>query len=77
MEILAVPCQLAPIGITLPHKISRSIRNLFDFAESCDRTFCFDNSSSHPIPIFEKARGKDYIISNQDLFDKMQKELTR
>ncbi|MBR0458318.1 MAG: zeta toxin family protein [Victivallales bacterium] len=61
-------------GESIIRRYSRSIRNLFEFAETCDRTFCLDNSSSRPVPIFEKAKGKPYHISNQTLFDKMQKE---
>ncbi len=63
-------------GEAIVRRYSRSIRNLFEFAETCDRTFCFDNSSSRPEPIFEKAKGKPYLVSNQTLFDKMQKECT-
>ena len=52
----------------------RSIRNLFAYAEACDRTICFDNTGSQIIPIFEKRFGQPIEIDNQELFARIQGE---
>ena len=55
----------------------RSIRNLFDYAEVCDQTFCLDNTGSRKVPIFEKHLGRPFEIDNQELFAKIQGEANK
>ena len=53
----------------------RSLRNLFDYAEICDLTFCFDNTGNHVINIFEKEFGKPAVIHDRRRFNNLQKGL--
>ena len=55
----------------------RSIRNLFDYAEVCDRTLCFDNTGSRIVSIFEKRPGQPFEIDNQELFARLQGEANK
>ena len=55
----------------------RSIRNLFAYAEVCDRTICFDNTGSQIIPIFEKRFGQPFEVEDQELFAKIQGEASQ
>ena len=55
----------------IARRYSRSIENLFLYAEVCDMTLCFDNSNRLAVPIFEKTLGGGYKIFNQSLFDKI------
>ena len=50
------------------------MKNLFDYAEVCDSTFCFDNSQERIRPIFEKRLDTDYFIYEQQVFSRL-KEL--
>jgi len=53
----------------------RSIRNLFDYAEICDYTFCFDNTGNQTIPIFEKSMGCPVEIKDLERFSTLQRML--
>ena len=53
----------------------RSIRNLFDFAEVCDHTICFDNTGNRVVSIFEKRFGQSIEIQDRERFAKIQGDL--
>ena len=55
----------------------RSIRNLFDYAEVCDHTFCFDNTGNHIVSIFEKKFGQSIEVQDMERFTKIQGDLNR
>jgi len=55
----------------------RSIRNLFDYAEVCDCTFCFDNTGSQVVPIFEKRFGKPVEIHDIERFSRLQEGMKK
>ena len=50
----------------------RSIRNLFDYAEVCDHTICFDNTGNRIVSIFEKHDGRPIEVQDKERFKKMQ-----
>lgn len=50
----------------------RSLSNLPDYIEVCDRVLCFDNSSRTIKPIFEKIAGQDFMVFNNELFGNIQ-----
>lgn len=50
----------------------RSIRNLFDYAEICDHTFCLDNTQNQIVPIFEKRIDHPIEIQNAERFSTLQ-----
>ena len=41
----------------IARRYPRNIRNLFDYAEVCDRTLCLDNTQNQIVSIFEKRFG--------------------
>ena len=55
----------------ISRRYPRSIRNLFDYAEICDQTFCFDNSGSQAVPIFEKRFGMPLEIHDAGRFSRL------
>ncbi|MBR6372603.1 MAG: hypothetical protein IKS20_05420, partial [Victivallales bacterium] len=59
---------------TIIRRFPRTVKNLFDYAEVCDSTFCFDNSQERIRPIFEKRLDTDYFIYEQQVFSRL-KEL--
>ncbi|MBQ7176430.1 MAG: hypothetical protein IJS08_03360 [Victivallales bacterium] len=61
---------------TIIRRFPRTVKNLFDYAEICDSTFCFDNSQERIRPIFEKRLDTDYFIYEQQVFSHL-KELAR
>ncbi|MDR0932285.1 MAG: zeta toxin family protein [Victivallales bacterium] len=50
----------------------RSIRNLFEYANVCDRTLCLDNTGNKIISIFEKRYGQPLKVHNIELFYQLQ-----
>ena len=50
----------------------RSIRNLFAYADVCDRTMCFDNTGNSIIPIFEKKFGRPLDVQDKERFSTIQ-----
>ena len=50
----------------------RSIRNLFAYANVCDKTMCFDNTGNQIISIFEKQYGFPLVIQDKERFSKIQ-----
>jgi len=61
---------------TIVRRFPRTVRNLFDYAEVCDGTFCLDNSQERIKPIFEKRLDTDYFIYEQQVFSHL-KELAK
>ena len=55
----------------------RSIRNLFAYAEVCDRTICLDNTGSRNVTIFEKRFGQPFEVEDQELFAKIRGEASK
>ena len=55
----------------------RSIRNLFDYAEVCDRTICLDNTGSQNSFIFEKRFGHPVEVQDKERFAKIQREVCK
>ena len=53
----------------------RSIRNLFDYAEVCDHTICFDNTGNRIVSIFEKRLGHPLEVQDKERFAKIQGDL--
>ena len=53
----------------------RSIRNLFDYAEVCDHTICFDNTGNRIVSIFEKRMGRAIEVQDRERFAKIQGDL--
>jgi len=53
----------------------RSIRNLFVYADVCDKTMCFDNTGNQIIPIFEKHYGHPLAIQDKKRFSEIQRSL--
>ena len=53
----------------------RSIRNLFAYADVCDKTMCFDNTGNQIISIFEKHYGCPFDIQDKERFSNMQRSL--
>ena len=56
----------------IARRYPRSIRNLFDYAEVCDHTFCFDNTGSQVVSIFEKRFGMPMEIHDAERFSRLQ-----
>lgn len=54
----------------------RSLKNLFEYMEVCDKTFCIDNSASHITSIFEKELGHSISIENNELYKKIREFCT-
>ncbi len=54
----------------------RSIRNLFLYADICDRTFCFDNKLGSVKPVFEKIKGKPAEIFDFETYTKIMETIT-
>ena len=50
----------------------RSIRNLFAYADVCDKTMCFDNTGNSIIPIFEKKFGRPLDVQDKERFSTIQ-----
>lgn len=64
-------------GHDIPHedivrRYPRSIRNLFAYADVCDKTMCFDNTGNQIIPIFEKRCGQPLEIQDKERFSAIQ-----
>ena len=59
----------------ISRRYPRSIRNLFDYAEVCDQTFCFDNTGSQVVSIFEKRFGMPMEIHDTERFSRLQRGL--
>jgi len=53
----------------------RSIRNLFAYADVCDKTMCFDNTGNQIVPVFEKHYGSPLVIQDEERFSDMQRSL--
>ena len=53
----------------------RSIRNLFAYADVCDKTICFDNTGNQIVPVFEKHYGTPLVIQDEERFSDMQRSL--
>ena len=53
----------------------RSIRNLFAYADVCDKTMCFDNTGNQIVPVFEKHYGTPLVIQDEERFSDMQRSL--
>ena len=53
----------------------RSIRNLFAYADVCDKTMCFDNTGNQFVSIFEKYFGHPLAILDKERFSEMQRSL--
>lgn len=49
----------------------RSICNLFEYAEFCDRVLCLNNEKPRIEPIFEKSLDSDFLIKDKALFAKL------
>ena len=56
----------------IARRYPRSIRNLFDYAEVCDRTLCLDNTGDQIVPIFEKRVGQPMKIHDRERFSILQ-----
>ena len=56
----------------IARRYPRSIRNLFDYAEVCDRTLCLDNTQNQIVSIFEKRFGQPIEIQNIERFSTLQ-----
>lgn len=50
----------------------RSIRNLFAYADVCDKTMCFDNTGNQIVSIFEKRYGHPLVIQDKERFSRIQ-----
>ena len=50
----------------------RTVRNLFDYAEICDQTYCLDNTGDQIAFIFEKRLGKPMEIHDSERFSILQ-----
>lgn len=50
----------------------RSIRNLFAYADVCDKTMCLDNTGDRIISIFEKCYGQPLEIQDRERFSIIQ-----
>ena len=50
----------------------RSIRNLFAYADVCDKTMCFDNTGNRVVSIFEKHYGQPLDIQDKERFSILQ-----
>lgn len=64
-------------GHDIPHedivrRYPRSIRNLFAYADVCDKTMCFDNTGNQVVLIFEKEYGQPLFIQDKERFSKIQ-----
>lgn len=64
-------------GHDIPHedivrRYPRSIRNLFAYADGCDKTMCFDNTGNQVVLIFEKEYGQPLFIQDKERFSKIQ-----
>lgn len=57
----------------IARRFPRSIRNLFEYAELCDHTFCLDNSGNQIVSIFEKRFGKPIDIHDPERFSMLQR----
>ena len=57
---------------TIFRRFSRTVKNLFDYADVCDRTFCLDNSQETIRPIFEKRIDTDYFIYEQQIYSRLE-----
>ena len=62
-------------GEDIRRRYPRSARNLFDYAEVCDETFCFDNTGSRIVPVFEKQIGAPVKIHDAGRFAALRKWL--
>ena len=54
----------------------RSIRNLFDYAEVCDHTICFDNTGNRIVSIFEKRLEHPLEVQDKERFAKIQGDIS-
>ncbi len=52
----------------IERRFPRSLSNLFDYAEVCDLTLCFDNMQRKAIPIFEKKFGHQIDVIDEGRF---------
>lgn len=59
----------------ISRRYPRSIRNLFAYADVCDKTMCFDNTGNQIIPIFEKHYGSPLVIQDKKRFSNIQRSL--
>ena len=50
----------------------RSIRNMFAYADVCNKTMCFDNTGNRIVSIFEKYDGQPPIIQDRERFSILQ-----
>ena len=53
-------------------RFPRSMRNLFEYADVCDQTFCIDNTGSNIVLIFEKHSGEPLVIFDEERFSRLQ-----
>ena len=53
-------------------RFPRSIRNLFAYADVCDKTMCLDNTGDRIISIFEKCYGQPLEIQDRERFSIIQ-----
>ncbi len=56
---------------TIARRFPRCIKNLFDYAQICDCTLCFDNSEGVIKPVFEKRIGTDFFIYEERIFSRL------
>lgn len=72
-----VKCRVTQGGHDIPsqdivRRYPRSIRNLFSYAEICDRTLCLDNTGNQIVPVFEKRYGKPVVVYDREVFSSIQ-----
>ncbi len=61
----------------IERRFPRSLSNLFDYAEICDMTLCFDNMQRKAIPIFEKRMGCPIEVVDEERFLRLKKGLLK
>ncbi len=61
----------------IKRRFPRSLSNLFDYAEVCDMTFCFDNMQQKSIPIFEKRIGFPIEVLDEERFLRLKEGLVK
>ena len=59
----------------ISRRYPRSLRNLFAYADVCDKTMCFDNTGNQILSIFEKRCGHPPVIQDKERFSKIQRSL--
>ena len=56
----------------ISRRYPRSLRNLFAYANVCDKTMCFDNTGNRVVSIFEKHYGQPLDIQDRERFSILQ-----